>query len=484
MKKTVTIILAIALVLSVVISCVACGDKTGGKDVPGFDKENHVITVGNTAATTGAFAGVGVPFNYAQEAYFWYYTTQTDGYVDADGNKYTIDFKHYDDGFDGTKGMTYTQKLVEDDKIFALVGHFGTNTVGATMDYIEDYGIPMVYGVTGASDLYNTERNVMTVQPIYDTEGQSMVATAFAPESVGGLAATKVGVISTTDEAGKGMLNGIQIEVAKLGKGSSVVYQAVAADATDFTAPVTALKTAGCDVVIVAANQAPFIKIANTFVTAAYDNVDILTSYVSANATAMGGLVATGAITATREVYAGAWLLTGSVPSETKGWADFMEYCKIITAYDKAHGNTLLTTYPIETKDKDGNVISSYDLFDVYFATFNTETLAFDRFDWAKDGISAYFLNSYAMAGYVSANVFCQGLTRMSGKDLTWEGFIDAMEDGPINVPMGLQVDYSNGNRIGIDALAVNKYTVANKGVGDVYREITVLKTLEDAING
>ena len=72
----------------------------------------------------------------------------------------------------------------------------------------------------------------------------------------------------------------------------------------------------------------------------------------------------------------------------------------------------------------------------------------------------------------------------MSGKDLTWEGFIDAMEDGPINVPMGLQVDYSNGNRIGIDALAVNKYTVANKGVGDVYREITVLKTLEDAING
>ena len=464
MKKTVTIILAIALVLSVVISCVACNDKPGNTEVPGFDKENHVITVGNTAATTGNFAGVGVPFNYAQEAYFWYYTTQTDGYKDAEGNKYTIDFKHYDDGFDGTKGMTYTKKLVEDDEVFALVGHFGTNTVGATMDYIEDCGIPMVYGVTGASDLYNTERNVMTVQPIYDTEGQSMVATAFAPESAGGLAATKVGVISTTDEAGKGMLNGIEIEVAKLGKGSAVVYQTAAADATDFTAPVTALKTAGCDVVIIAANQAPFLKIAETFVTANYDNVDIITSYVSANATAMGGLVASGAISATREVYAGAWLLTGSMPTETKGWTDFVEYVRVMTLYAKHKGEALITS----TDTTYGALIP------LYFGTC----------DWAAEGVSSNFLNSYAMAGYVSAHVFCQGLTRMSGKDLTWEGYVSAMENGPVNVPMGLQVDYSNGNRVGIDALAVNKYTVANAGRGEVYREITTLETLESAING
>ena len=147
----------------------------GGKAAQGIDTENHVIHVGNTAATSGAFAAVGVPFNYAQEAYFWYFTTQTEGYKDADGNKYTIEMHHYDDGFDGVKGKTYTQKLVEEDKVFALVGHFGSNTVGATVDYIEEQGIPMVYGVCGVSDLYNTEKNIMTVQPIYDTEGQSMV---------------------------------------------------------------------------------------------------------------------------------------------------------------------------------------------------------------------------------------------------------------------------------------------------------------------
>ena len=458
MKKIISIILALTLILALV----GCGPK-GPQLAQGVDTENHVITVGNTAATTGAFAGVGVPFNYAQEAYFWYFANHTDGYKDADGNKYTINFHHYDDGFDGVAGKTYTQKLVEEDKVFALVGHFGSNTVGATVDYITENGIPMVYGVCGVSDLYNTERNIMTVQPIYDTEGQSMVATAFASKEAGGLAATKLGVISTTDEAGKGMLNGIKIEVEKLGKGAAVVFQEAAADATDYSAQVTALKDAGCDVVIIAANQAPFVNIANTFVTTGYDNVNIITSYVSANAATMGGLVLTGAISATREVYAGAWLVTGSVPDTTfKGWNDFVEYCRIMTLYAKEKGETLLTAAD-----------PTYGAFIAYW--FATE-------DWAKDGVSAYFLNSYAMAGYVSANVFCEGLSRMSGQVLSWEGFIDAMETAPVNVPMGTNVSYADGQRVGIDSLAVNKYTLANLGAGEVYRGITDLATLEAAV--
>jgi hypothetical protein len=70
----------------------------------------------------------------------------------------------------------------------------------------------------------------------------------------------------------------------------------------------------------------------------------------------------------------------------------------------------------------------------------------------------------------------------MSGKLLTWDAFIDAMEEAPMNVPMGTSVSYENGQRVGIDALAVNKYTVANFGIGEVYRQITDLKTLEDSI--
>ena len=114
MKKTLKLITALVLVASMAICMTSCdtimGIINGFLNQPevaaqGIDTENHVIHVGNTAATSGAFAAVGVPFNYAQEAYFWYYTTQTDGYVDADGNKYTIEMHHYDDGFDGVKAL-------------------------------------------------------------------------------------------------------------------------------------------------------------------------------------------------------------------------------------------------------------------------------------------------------------------------------------------------------------------------------------------
>ena len=481
MKKTLKL-MAILLIVCMAFSVVACGDNGGKGDekhVQGVDTVNHVIKIGNTAATTGAFASVGVPFNYAQEAYFWYFENHTDGYVDSQSAKYSIEFVHYDDEFNGAKGYTYTQKLVEDDEVFALVGHFGSNTVAATVDYIEEQGIPMVYGVCGVSELYDTERNIMTVQPIYNTEGRSMLATAYAPVEAGGLGGTKVGVIYTTDDAGFGMVAGIREEEKALGV--SVVYQSTAADATDDAAQVAALKAAGCDVVIIAANQAPFLRISGSFISQGYDNVKIITSYVSANAAAMGGLVEAGVITNTREVYAGAWLVTGSLPSETKGWGDFVEFVKVMTLYDKAHGVELIPSMPMV------NPVTGapYDLLDVYFGTLNMETFQYERFDWAKDGVSAYFLNSYAMAGYVSANVFCQGLSRMSGKDLNWEDFIDAMEEGIINVPMGTSVSYVGGERIGIASLALNKYTPADAAAGgSVYRDITDLATLEAAIRG
>jgi ABC-type branched-subunit amino acid transport system substrate-binding protein len=85
------------------------------------------IVVGNTAATTGAFAVVGVPFNDGLEAVFKTWN-------DVAEHKQKLELKHYDDEFDGAKGLDYTKKLVEQDKVFALVGHFGTNTVAATVD--------------------------------------------------------------------------------------------------------------------------------------------------------------------------------------------------------------------------------------------------------------------------------------------------------------------------------------------------------------
>ena len=146
MKKIIAMLLALVMVLALV----ACGPKAPAGTVQGVDYEKGTILIGNTAATTGAFAAVGVPFNAGLEA-------ALKAYNDAGGfgeKGLKVEFIHYDDGFDAAQGLTYTKQLVEDDKVFALVGHFGTNTVGATLDYIKATGGPTPYFATGISALY------------------------------------------------------------------------------------------------------------------------------------------------------------------------------------------------------------------------------------------------------------------------------------------------------------------------------------------
>lgn len=380
------------------------GGDTGAATVQGVT--DTTIYVGNTAATTGSFATVGVPFNAGLEAALKEYN-DAGGF---DGKK--VELVHYDDGFDAAQGLTYTKTLVETDKVFALVGHFGTNTVGATLDYIKSTGIPMVYAATGISDLYQegatgNDACCFPVQPIYNTEGRVLLARALASTEDGvGLGGTKIGVISTTDDAGEGMLAGIKRQAEE---GSfDIVYQEVNADATDYSAAINVLKNAGCDVVIAAMNQTPLGKTMDAMRDANF-NAKVITSYVSASAATLGDMVARGSVTAERPIYATAWLDTGT----EEGMADYMAFAEVMKAWEA-----------------ENNVAEA----------------------------DTYVLNSYAMAGYLAGKIFVDGLTHLQemGLDLTWENYIAALEDAPVDLPMGGTLDFSGGNRVGIADLALN----------------------------
>ena len=447
MKKFTKIVLPILLAVALLFtaSCTGSGAKQyTGKEGQGVTVANGVTTVkiGNTAATTGIFAGVGVPFNYGLEAYLWYYSTVVD-------TSYKFEFVHYDDEFTAEKGLTYTKQLVEQDKIFALVGHFGTNTIEATADYIVETGIPMAYAATGVSALYNPkadgyERAIMPVQPIYNTEGRSLLATAVAPTTDGiGLGGKKIGVVSTTDDAGMSILAGIQEEAKILGI-KNIEYQSVdAASGTDYSAAVNALKKAGCDVVIIAANQAPFSAIATQFISSNYDNVKILTSYVSANGATMGALAAAGVMTDTRKCYAGAWLDIIDKEGVYGFSADYWTFATIMNSYEQHLKND-------------------------------------------ATAVSAYGANSYAMAGYIAGVYFCEGLTRVkkAGTELNWKNYIEAMESEGVTIPMtkGVQIDLSKGQRLGITALSLTEYAVDNAAKGGAsVRGLTLLADIEAA---
>lgn len=255
------------------------------------------IVVANSAATSGAFAPVGVPFNAGIEAYFK--KINEEGGIQGR----QLVFKHVDDEFDPVKGKAALSSFVEDEKVFAIVGHFGTPVVAATIEDIKSYGIPAVYFATGIGQLYNDNatdegRNIFPVQPIYKTEGKIMIARA-----AGDFGAKKVGIIYTNDDAGKDLLWGAQQMATELG--IELVEQQVAAGATDVSSAVTAIKEANVDFIVGAAIQATFPTVVKELAAQGVDK-DVITTYVNVSPVIAQGVV--NEIAGKFDVYGSGWV--------------------------------------------------------------------------------------------------------------------------------------------------------------------------------
>ncbi len=263
-------LLKVILVGLMSFSLVACSGKS---EEAAQGITDTTVKIANCAATSGAYAPVGVPFNAGIEAYVKYINDQGG----VNGRK--IEFIHQDDEFDAAKGKACLQSMIEDKKVFAIVGHFGTPVVAATIEDLKESGIPAVYFATGIGQLYSADaktdgkENIFPVQPIYTTEGKIMVTRA-----VGTFNAKKVGIIYTNDDAGKDMLKGAQ-EQAKTLKVELIEAQ-VPAGATDVSSAVALIKEANVDFIIGAAIQATIPTIVKAL---AEQNVnkDVITTYVN-----------------------------------------------------------------------------------------------------------------------------------------------------------------------------------------------------------
>lgn len=270
MLKKLVLLLISVLVVSSLVACSPAEEEVTEVAAQGITDTE--VLIANCAATSGAFAAVGVPFIAGIEAYLK--TVNDAGGIDGR----TIKFLHQDDEFDPAKGKACLASMVEDEKVFAIVGHFGTPVVGATLEDLKDYGIPAVYFATGIGQLYNDkaegrDRGIMPVQPIYVTEGQIMVARA-----VGDFGAKTIGIIYTNDDAGKDLLKGAQIKAAELG--ITLVEAQVAPGTDDASAAVTTIKDANVDFIIGGAIQATIPTIIKELAAQGNDK-DVITTYVN-----------------------------------------------------------------------------------------------------------------------------------------------------------------------------------------------------------
>jgi branched-chain amino acid transport system substrate-binding protein len=96
----------------------------------------HSILLGGTFPLTGA-ASSYAPIPRGMQAFFSYINARKgpDGKRGVGGRQ--IIWKYYDDAYNPTQTVQQTQRLVEQDKVFALVGGLGTEPQQAVRDYLQ-----------------------------------------------------------------------------------------------------------------------------------------------------------------------------------------------------------------------------------------------------------------------------------------------------------------------------------------------------------
>src|SRR6202035_1749848 len=78
-----------------------------------------------------------------------------------------------DDGYDPDRSIAQTKKLIEEEKVFALIGAVGPPTATATVPIARASNVPFIGPFTGAEFLRNPNlENVINVRASYDAEAE------------------------------------------------------------------------------------------------------------------------------------------------------------------------------------------------------------------------------------------------------------------------------------------------------------------------
>ncbi len=408
LKKVISAVMATVMLSTVALSSAGCSAQ-----------KNSTIKIGLTCVTVGPFAAVGVPYGNFYKAFVEHINANPDKYK-ASLNGKKLEMISYDDGGDGAVGKTYIEKLINDDKVDALVGVLGTWNIVAAKDVLMKAAIPAVYFGTGSSaqmfePAEGDARYMMGVQPLYKTEGRLMyLRTQTSFDNV-----KKIGVIHSDADDGISLKAGIeqQFSLDTRANKPEIIFQQIASGATktDITSQVNAI--AGCDIIIAAANQAPFQAIYKaTQENAATKGKPIITTYVNVAPTNMPE----EAVDPTNsDIYGAAWVVfteqPGSSPEADRRLADYKDYCSIVDADTK--------NIPADQKE-------------------------------------AYKTSAYAMSSYIAIRTFLVGLERLNEQklDFTPANYLKVMEAERVPVAISGGVNYKDGYRIGLDSLSFVVY--------------------------
>jgi ABC-type branched-subunit amino acid transport system substrate-binding protein len=198
------------------------------------------IILGSHQPLTGAAAPYS-KVSAATKAYF--------EHVNAHGGVHgrKIVYLVEDDGYNPTNTQAVVHKLVEQDKVFAIVGGLGTATHASVLDYLKQEEIPDLFVASGAGAWNQPSRYPGTFgfQTDYTTEGKIIGNYLKSTET---LADKVICSFGQDDDFGRELVAGVEV-----GRGVPVTLKQTYITSNTNVAPqVQALQVAGCEVVVLA----------------------------------------------------------------------------------------------------------------------------------------------------------------------------------------------------------------------------------------
>lgn len=453
--KEIKKILIPTLGVAAAISLASCGISHTGEPNDGITKNEdgtYTVRVGNTNATA-LLPTVFGPMEYGLKAYAWYYGEN------VNNGKIKIDYKHLDDGYVPATRAAHTDTLLNKDKCFGIVYSYeDQGTLLESTNKVEVY-TPLTKSYYMES---GTSIASFPVQPIDYVEGEHLMATAFASTKKGGLGATKVGVIAGKSSTGNDEVEAMKAEAKKWGKTENKDYFIQRLDnvtGADPSAAVKSLKDSGCDVVLITDATYFFLTSIQQMATLNWNNVAVLASYKLSNSAYLSGAYGLGACNDGRRLLTPGWIAAGVQNADT--YDEWAEYVEALTKFAVHNGDTLATVETETAKGTSGNPDVVKELV--------------EKYDWAKNGVSAYFYDSYAMAGYIGMYVFAEGITNLYKENLldtaSTEDYTAVMEKYGMKIPMStVEVSLKNGRRTGAEAFTLVEATEKNHTLGEPAR--------------
>jgi branched-chain amino acid transport system substrate-binding protein len=251
----------------------------------------RTITIGGSFPLTGP-ASSYAPIPAAMKAYFSYINARRgpDGKRGVFGRQ--IVFKYYDDGYNPVNSVQQQRKLVEQDKVFAIVGTLGTEVNQAVQPYLNQQKVPHVLVSTGASDFgkdYKKYPWTIGWQPDYVAEGR-----LYGNDIRRTKPNAKIAILFQNDSYGRDYVNGFK---AALGT-ANVQRQILREEAFDVLGGGTPqsqlirLRASGADTLMIFVTPTPTVQTYAIIRALNWKPDNIYVNSVSATDTFMGAAVA------------------------------------------------------------------------------------------------------------------------------------------------------------------------------------------------